>query len=280
MKLLVTGGGGMLGAAVDEAGRGRGWTVHAPGHRDLDVTDPERCRRVMGEGPPEVVVHCAAYTAVDDAESAPERAMHVNRDGTRNVLEAAAEVGAKVIYPSTDYVFDGRATHPYLPDDPPHPLSAYGRSKLAGEVEIRNAPGAHLVVRTSWLYGRGGRNFVDTIRALASEGRELRVVADQHGRPTWAGSLAQVIVELIECHATGTVHACDGGSATWFDLAQAVIDLTGLSAPLVPVSTAEYGAAASRPAYSVLDLAATESLLRRRLPHWRNCLETYLGGPT
>jgi dTDP-4-dehydrorhamnose reductase len=227
-----------------------------------------------------VVVHYAAYTAVDTAEDEPDEAMAVNRGGTGNVVSGAAAVGATVIYPSTDYVFDGSSARPYLPDDAPHPLGAYGRSKLAGEMEVRRTPGAHLIVRTSWLYGVGGRNFVDTVRRRASEGRELRVVADQEGRPTWTESLAVTLLDLIGTGASGTLHACDAGHATWYDLARAVVEITGLEVPVVPVSTAEWGARAPRPARSLLDLTATETLLRRPLPHWRRSLMTYLSSAT
>lgn len=278
MKVLVTGAVGILGRAVSQEARRRSWHVIETGRQTLDVTDPEACREVLAEAGPDLVVHCAAYTSVDRAEAQPARALAVNRDGTRNVLEAARAVGATLVYPSSDYVFDGRAQRPYRPDDEPNPLSAYGRSKLAGEEEVRSAGDGHLIVRTSWLYGGGGKNFVDTIRRLAWDRREIRVVADQRGRPTWSRSLARTMMDLVESGATGTVHASDAGSATWFDLARAVTEIARAPVSPTPVSSAEYGAPAPRPAYSVLDVSATESSLSRPLPHWRSCLETYLGG--
>lgn len=276
MNIVVTGAAGLLGQAVTSEARERAFPVVPLDSRTLDVTDPGRCRRVLGEHGPDWVVHCAAYTAVDRAERETCQAFAVNGDGTRNVVSAAESVGARVLYMSTDYVFDGAGTRPWRPDDPPSPVGAYGRSKLAGEEAVRAAEGAHLIVRTSWLYGSGGGNFVDTIRRLAAERDELRVVGDQTGRPTWAASLAAGLLDLIEIGATGTVHLSDGGTATWVDLARAVIDIVGLDACIVPVTTEEWGAEAPRPSNSVLDLEATTALLGRPLPHWRTMLEVYL----
>jgi dTDP-4-dehydrorhamnose reductase len=279
-SILVTGAGGLLGVAVAGEAKLRGWRVHETFRHTLDVTDREACLLRIREAAPDAVIHCAAYTFVDRAEEEPEHAMALNRDATRNVVEATVAAGGIVVYPSTDYVFDGRATLPYRPDEVPNPLGVYGASKAAGEAEIRLSRGGHLVVRTSWLYGGGGRNFVDTVRTLAAEGRELRVVADQRGRPTWSRSLARTILNLVERGVRGTVHACDAGDATWFELAEAVIRIAGLRASLTPITTAEHHARAPRPAYSVLDLSETEALLDHPLPHWRHSLETYLGGRT
>jgi dTDP-4-dehydrorhamnose reductase len=204
--------------------------------------------------------------------------MAVNRDGTRRVAEAARDAGALVVFPSSDYVFDGHATRPYRVTDPPAPRGVYASSKLAGEEAVRSTGARHLVIRTSWLYGAAGRNFVDTIRGLGGDRDEIRVVCDQRGRPTWARSLATTLLDLVEGGASGTVHASDSGSATWDELARATLELVGARARVVPVSTETYGAAAPRPAYSVLDLAETEALLGRPLPHWRTSLAAYLGG--
>jgi dTDP-4-dehydrorhamnose reductase len=278
MRILVTGAAGLLGSAVTAEARRRGDQVTAAGRERLDVRDRGACRAVMRAAAPDVVVHCAAYTDVDGAEVHEELALEVNRDGVRNVMEAAGDVGAVVVYPSTDYVFDGRARQPYREDHPSSPLGAYGRSKLAGEEVVRAAGDEHLVLRTSWLYGAGGRNFVDTIRRLAGERDELRVVGDQRGRPTWSASLAVALLDLVHAGGRGTLHACDAGDASWDELAGAVIDLLGLGARLVPVTTAEWGAAAPRPTFSVLALERAEALLGRPFPHWRESLRTYLRG--
>jgi dTDP-4-dehydrorhamnose reductase len=163
-------------------------------------------------------------------------------------------------------------------EDAPAPLSAYGRSKLAGEAAVRAVGGPHLVLRTSWLYGAGGRNFVDTIRTLAATRDELRVVCDQTGRPTWSASLARTLLDLLHAGARGTLHACDSGVASWFELAEAVVRGCGCSTRLVPVTAERWGAPAPRPTRSVLDLEETEAILGRPLPHWRTSLEAYLKG--
>ncbi len=281
MKVLVTGAAGLLGRAVVREASRRRHTVVAATRDVLDVTDGEACTWTMIAHRPDVVVHCAAYTAVDRAESEPDEATAVNRDGTRNVVDAADAVGARVVYPSTDYVFDGAARTPYRPHAPTAPLSVYGASKLAGEEEVRRSADAehHLIVRTSWLYGDGGPNFVDTVRGLAARGRELRVVADQRGRPTWSATLAETVLDLLDRGASGTLHACDAGTASWFELAEAVTRLAGTPATLVPVSAEDYGAPAPRPSYSVLDLADTEAVLGRPLPDWTRSLERYLDEP-
>lgn len=276
MRLLVTGAGGLLGRAVVEEARADGLSVTALGRTRLDVTDAARCHEVITAAAPDVVVHCAAYTDVDGAEAEEAVAVRVNRDGSRHVAEATLEAGAVLVYPSTDYVFDGRGSGPHRVDDPTAPMGAYGRSKLAGEEAVRGVGGRHLVVRTSWLYGAGGKNFVDTIRTLAATRDELRVVADQRGRPSWSVSVARTFLELLRADARGTLHACDSGSASWLELAEAVLTACGLSARLVPVTTAEWGAPAPRPANSVLDLGRTEALLGHALPHWTTSLNTYL----
>lgn len=276
MRILLTGGGGLLGSAAAHEARERGWDVVAPGRADLDVTDAHAVRHAVAEAAPDVVLHCAAYTAVDRAEVEAERAVEVNRGGTRAVADACAAVGALLAYPSTDYVFDGRKGEPYRPGDAPHPLSAYGRSKLAGEKEARGAP-RHLVARTSWLYGGGGKNFVDTMLTLAERGGPLRVVDDQRGRPTWTRSLAAALLDLVERDAGGTLHVSDSGEATWRELAVEALRLAGMDDVVVePVSTEAWGAPAPRPRVSVLDLSETERVLGRPLPHWKESLKRYV----
>lgn len=274
--MVVTGAGGLLGRAVTRECRKRAHPVAPTELRTLDVTDPAQCRSVLREERPDWVLHCAAYTAVDRAEREEAEALRINRDGTQAVVDAADEVGARVLYPSTDYVFDGTATRPYRVTDPPCPLSAYGRSKLAGEAVVQASVGDHLVARTSWLYGAGGGNFVDTMLRLGRERDELRVVGDQTGRPTWAASLAATLVDLMERDAHGVFHVGDEGTATWVDLARATLDLARLTTRVVPVTTHEWGAEAPRPSYSVLDLETTTSLLGEPRPHWRTSLEAYL----
>jgi dTDP-4-dehydrorhamnose reductase len=243
----------------------------------LDVRDASRCARAVEEGEADVIIHCAAYTDVDGAEGDERQAMEVNRDGARNMADAARAQRSLMIYLSTDYVFDGRASRPYEETDQPNPLGVYGRSKLAGEEAVRGVRGRHLIVRTSWLYGGGGSNFVDTIRNLARERSELRLVADQRSRPTWSRSLARTLLDLAASGVTGTIHGCDSGTASWYELAQAIKAMKGLSVQLVPIPAAEWKAAAPRPLYSVLNLEKAEGVLNRSLPPWEESLQSYLG---
>ncbi len=275
MRVLVTGARGLLGAAVAAEARARGHEVVALGHAELDVTDAAAVREAIAATRPDVVVHCAAYTAVDRAESEPERARAVNRDGTRYVAEAAAEVGAVIVYVSTDYVFDGTKRTPYLPTDEANPLSVYGRTKLEGEEAVAEVGGEALTVRTSWLYGPGN-GFVPAILRRAREGGALRVVDDQRGRPTWAPHAAVTILDLFESGARGAWHVAGGGDCTWLELAREALALDALPVEAHAISTAAYGAPAPRPAYSVLALDATEERLGRRMPHWREGLRGHL----
>ncbi len=298
--MLVTGAAGLLGSEVVRAAGARGYEVLAADRSALDVTDREAVRGMLlgsgGSNPPFTdVVHCAAYTAVDRAEEEPDLAARVNVGATRHVAEAAADAGARFVYVSTDYVFDGKARTPYAPDAPVSPLSVYGRTKLEGErVALASQPGA-LVIRTSWLYGAGGRNFVS---AMLERGREradgaapgeaapagaapagaepLRVVNDQRGRPSWARNTAEGLLALVGRRVRGVWHVADGGEATWLELAREAFRLCGVPTPLDPVSTEAWGAPAPRPPYSVLDVAGTEAILGRARMDWREALRRYL----
>ncbi len=273
----MTGAGGMLALAVLRVLEERGHEVVALDRAGLDVTDQDAVReRILGERP-DVVVQCAAYTAVDRAEEEEELAMRVNALATRYVACACDEVGALLVYPSTDYVFNGNARMPYLPDEPPHPVNAYGRSKVAGEAAAREARRA-LVIRTSWLYGEGGPNFVETITRLARERETVEVVDDQVGRPTWTGSLARTISELMERGVAGMFHASDAGApVTWFGFAREIVARQELAARIVPVPSSRFPRPAPRPGWSVLDCSETERTLGRPLPSWSDTLQRYLG---
>jgi dTDP-4-dehydrorhamnose reductase len=277
LRILVTGAAGLLGNAVVRTAEERGHEVRACGRSTLDVTDPGEVDRRLRTELPDVVVHCAAYTAVDRAEEEVDQAMAVNRDGTRNVAMAAAQIGATVVYPSTDYVFDGRTDTPYGPDDETSPLSAYGVSKLAGEQVLAVSGCSRMVIRTSWLYGSGGRDFVDVVLERGERrGSEMTVVDDQVGCPTWTGSLAPGIVDLAESGAHGTYHLCDAGQASWLDLARQVAQDAGLDMVFKATSTLAWGEAAKRPPFSVLDCAKVEPILGRSMTPWRESLRTYL----
>jgi dTDP-4-dehydrorhamnose reductase len=280
--VLVTGAGGQLGRALGALVPEAVLLSRA----DLDVTHREAVERAVARHRPAVVVHAAAWTAVDAAEADPEGARAVNVGGTEAVARAAERVGALLVYPSTDYVFGGDLGRPYREDDRPAPLSVYGRTKLEGEAAAR-ALDRHLVVRTSWVFGEG-RNFVRAVLGRAARGEELRVVADQVGLPTYALDLARGILALVEAGVTGTFHLAGGGApCAWADLAEAALGAAvraGLlrDPPSVRrVSTAEYdsarpGPVARRPAYSVLDCSKAAALGVRLRP-WREALEEYVG---
>lgn len=232
--------------------------------QDLDITKPREVLNTLRQAQPDWVLHTAAFTQVDLAESRPEEAFLVNAWGTRNVAAAAGEAGAAVLYYSTDYVFDGKRRRAYSEWDVASPLNVYGESKLAGENEVRSLCSRHLIIRTSWLFGPGGRHFVRTILTRAQQGSALRVINDQRGSPTYTLDLAVASKELIELGARGICNVTNSGSCTWFELACAVLRLAGLEAEVTPVESSDFETAAVRPAYSVLD---------------RQCLLAYGIGP-
>lgn len=276
MKLLITGAGGLLGSDLARTALARSHDVTAPLRSDLDVTDPQAVRSVVASARPDVIIHCAAYSDVDGAEEHPELAMLVNRDSTRYLAAAAVEGAARFVYVSSDYVFDGAQASPYAPDAATTPLSVYGRSKLAGEEVCRDLVGGALVARTGWLYGGSRANFVTSMIARAARGEVLRVVDDQVGGPSWTRYVAEGLLDLVAHQVQGTWHVADRGSCSWAELAREAVDLGGLEAEVVGVSSAAWGAMAARPPYSVLDVTATERLLGQDRPHWRAALSRFV----
>jgi dTDP-4-dehydrorhamnose reductase len=274
MRLLVTGGAGMLGQAVAAAATRLGHNVIALPRADLDITDADHVRRVVAAAEPRAVVNCAAWTDVDGAETAEAAATEVNGAGAGNVARAAAENGARVVHVSTDYVFDGSKTTPWVESDPVAPLGAYGRSKLAGEEEVSLADGEHAIVRSAWLFGAGGRNFVDTMLALADERDEVSVVTDQVGCPTWTGHLAEALVELAERRGdVGIFHAAAAGACSWYELAIEVFARAAVRCRVLPTTAERFARPAPRPAYSVLE---TEREATPILPPWQDGVAAYL----
>jgi dTDP-4-dehydrorhamnose reductase len=253
----------MLGQDVMRAAGERGVGF---AHAELDVTDADAVAEVLGGA---TVINCAAYTNVDGAEADPETANAVNAEGARNLAEAAA----RVIYVSTDYVFDGTKAGPYVESDPVNPLSAYGRSKLAGERATLTASPQSVIVRTSWLFGAGGGNFVATMLRIGEERGEVAVVDDQVGCPTFTGHLADALVALAEGHGHGFLHVAGSGSCSWFELARTIFDRAGMDVDVRPCTTDEFPRPARRPANSVL---ASERGAPA-LPAWQEGLDAYLG---
>jgi len=273
MRLLVTGATGMLGQDVAAAASRAGHDVVALSHRDLDVTDVDAVRHAVLDAQPAAVVNCAAWTDVDGAEPAEEDATAVNGTGAGIVAGAAANAGALAVHVSTDYVFAGDAGEPYLESDEVGPLTGYGRSKLAGELAVRESAPRHAIVRAAWLFGPGGKNFVDTMRRLAAEREEVTVVDDQVGCPTYTGHLAQALVEIAERGLTGTMHVAGAGLCSWYELAEATFAATGADVVLLRGSSADLDRPAPRPAFSVL---VSERDDTPRLPHWREALHAHL----
>jgi dTDP-4-dehydrorhamnose reductase len=274
MRLLVTGGAGMLGQAVAAAATRLGHDVIALPRADLDITDADHVRRVIAAAEPRAVVNCAAWTDVDGAETAEAAATEINGAGAGNVARAAVQNGARVVHVSTDYVFDGTKRTPWVESDPVAPLGAYGRSKLVGEQEVAAADGEHAIVRSAWLFGAGGRNFVDTMLALAHERDEVSVVTDQVGCPTWTGHLAEALVELAERRGdVGVFHAAAAGACSWYELAVEVFARAGVRCRVLPTTAERFARPAPRPAYSVLE---TEREARPILPPWQDGVAAYL----
>jgi dTDP-4-dehydrorhamnose reductase len=271
MKVLITGANGQLGQAL-QATAPVNVSIIAAGSAELDIGDAATVEALLLAERPDAIFNAAAYTAVDKAESEEALAVRTNAEGVANLARAAGAIGARLVHVSTDFVFDGLSGVPYLPDAPTAPLGVYGRTKRQGELAA--GPDA-LVVRTAWVYGSRGGNFVRTMLRLMAERDEVRVVADQIGTPTFAGSLADALWRLHAAGAKGLFHYTDSGAASWYDFAVAIqeealaIGLLTRAVPVLPIATSDYPTPAARPHYSVLDKSATFALLGGAAPHWR-----------
>jgi dTDP-4-dehydrorhamnose reductase len=275
-RVLVTGASGMLASDLLPLLAASGWEVLARPKSDLDVADAAAVSRALREMHPDVVVNCAAFTKVDACETDP-RAFEVNAAGVANLADACGHVAAQLVQISTDFVFDGSKAAPYVEDDPVNPLSAYGRSKRAGEEAALRLPGS-LVVRASWLFGRSGWNFIEAILKQVEGGKSrLSVVVDQIGRPTATTDLSEAILALLEAGAAGIYHFANRGEVSWNDFAREILWLAGRTDVAVdPATSGEIARPAPRPAYSVLDTGKFERLTGRRIRHFRDPLAEYL----
>jgi dTDP-4-dehydrorhamnose reductase len=276
-RILLTGAGGMLGSDLAPVLAGAGHEVFPRPRSDLDITREPEIARAFRELQPHVVVNCAAFTRVDDCESNP-RAMDVNARGVGFLADQCLRRDAHLVQVSTDFVFDGAKRAPYAEEDPPSPLSAYGVSKLEGEVAALRVPSG-LVVRSSWLFGHGGWNFIEAILKQAEAGRgAIPVVNDQTGRPTATPDLSEAILALIEASAVGIYHFANHGEVTWFDFAREILDLSGHGdVEVAPIDSAALRRPARRPAYSVLDTSRYEKVTAHPVRHYRDALVEYLG---
>ncbi|WP_106767211.1 dTDP-4-dehydrorhamnose reductase [Paenibacillus faecalis] len=282
MKVLVTGSRGQIGQDVVSLFSEAGHHVIACGRRELDITNMEHCQQVISVHQPEVIIHCASYTAVDAAETNVDEAYLVNATGTGNMALSAERVGAKLVYISTDYVFNGQSPHPYYEYDRPDPQSIYGKTKRAGECLVQGLCSQWFIVRTSWVFGRHGQNFVKTMLRLGQERELLQVVNDQKGSPTYTVDLVHFLLELTATEKYGIYHASNSGACTWYEFAKAIFEkaqeLLGVSfkARLEPCRTDEFPRAAPRPENSVLGHLAIRNNQFDEFRHWSEALEEFL----
>jgi dTDP-4-dehydrorhamnose reductase len=284
MRIGVTGAAGQVGSDLIPAIAAASHEPVAWTRATLDVTDISSVKRALAQVGPDLVIHAAAYTAVDRAEEEPAVARAVNVEGTANVAAVCAARRVPIFYLSTDYVFDGAGRAPYPPDQAPGPLNVYGLSKLEGENRVRSSGAEFLIVRSSWVYGAHGANFVKTILRLARECEVLHVVQDQIGSPTWSRTLAGAVVQLGTAGARGVLHVTDrtlGGDRqagiSRYDFASAILREMGITTPVKPIELAASSRPARRPAYCVLDISETERRLGRSMPCWRDSLRGMLG---
>ena len=278
MQILITGALGQLGRAAVALAGARGWEVWPTDLAELDITRPEAVLAYLAGRRPAVVLNAAAATRVDDLEADPDLAVRVNALGPRNLATACRRLGLKLIHLSTDYIFDGAKAGPYLEWDPPQPLSVYGQSKLLGEQWVREQCPDHFIVRTAWLYGIPGPNFVQAILARArslSGAEELKVVHDQRGTPTSAEALAVQVLALAETEAFGTYHAACHGEATWYEFARVILEHAGLAANLVPCATEAFPRPAPRPPNSVLENRMLKIIGLDLMPDWQTAFSRF-----
>ncbi len=278
MKVLVTGVRGQLGYDVVRELEKRGHTALGVDIQEMDITDMVSVEKVIGEAAPDAVIHCAAYTAVDAAEENEDLCRRVNADGTRNIAEMCRRLDCKMIYISTDYVFDGTGEKLWETDDMRAPVSVYGQTKYEGELAVQELLEKYFIVRIAWVFGINGNNFVKTMLKLAQTHDSLRVVNDQFGSPTYTFDLARLLVDMVETNKYGVYHATNEGICSWYDFACAIFRKAGLGDKITvhPVSTAEYGARANRPANSRMSKDKLDKMGFERLPAWEDALERYL----
>ena len=276
MKVLVAGAAGMLAKDLIPCLVLRGHEVVAPLESDLDITRLDVIRGWIGSGDPDVLINCAAYTKVDQAESEERLAGIINGLAVQNLCLACQEADVPLVHFSTDYVFDGTKNGPYTIYDHPNPINAYGRTKLLGEEYIQWLLRRFYLVRTSWLFGLHGTNFIETMLNLAQKQEQVSVVNDQRGCPTWTQHLSEAVVSLIESGRYGVYHATNSGPTTWFEYAREIFRLAGTGTEVLPITSDQFPTAAARPKNSVLDPFPLTEVMGREMPSWQEALEQYL----
>jgi len=277
LMFMVTGVNGQLGHDVMMQLKEKNFDVIAPKRDEFNLTNEDQVKKYILKEKPDVIIHCAAYTAVDNAEEEKDLCYSVNVEGTRAVAEAAEKINARVVYISTDYVFDGLGQEPHLEEKETNPVNYYGYTKEQGEKIIRGLIGKHFIVRTSWVYGINGKNFVKTMLNLAESRNEINVVSDQTGAPTYSKDLADFIVNLIQTKKYGTYHGVNEGYCSWHEFAESIFKKSGIKMIVNPISSEEYPTKAKRPMNSRLSKNSIDKAGIERLPHWEDALTRFLG---
>ena len=276
MKVLVTGVKGQLGYDVVGELTKRGITSIGVDIDEMDITDPESVKSVITEAAPDAVIHCAAYTAVDAAEDNVDLCRRVNRDGTQNIANVCKALDCKMVYISTDYVFDGEGTRPWEPDDKQTPLNVYGQTKYEGELAVMNTLSKYFIVRIAWVFGINGKNFVKTMLNLAKTHDKLTVVNDQTGSPTYTYDLARLLVDMVLTDKYGIYHATNEGFVTWYEFACEIFKTAGVDIEVLPVPSSEYPTKAKRPSNSRMSKDKLKENGFEPLPTWQDALKRYI----
>lgn len=276
MKVLVTGVKGQLGHDVMDELSKRGIDSIGVDIDEMDITDALSVDKVLKEANPDAVIHCAAYTAVDAAEDNVDLCRRVNADGTQNIADICKELDCKMVYISTDYVFDGEGTRPWEPDDERHPLNVYGQTKYEGELAVENTLEKYFIVRIAWVFGVNGKNFIKAVLNKAKTTDTLTVVEDQFGSPTYTYDLARLLVDMVETDKYGFYHATNEGICNWYEFACEIFRQAGVKVTVVPVSSSEYPAKAKRPSNSRMSKEKLTLNGFEKLPSWQDALKRYL----
>lgn len=276
MKVLVTGVKGQLGYDVANELEKRGHEAVGTDVEEMDITDAAKVREILTEENPDAVIHCAAYTAVDAAEENVELCRRINAEGTENIARVCSELNCKLLYVSTDYVFNGEGERPWEPDDEREPLNVYGQTKCEGELAVEKYVEKFFIVRIAWVFGVNGKNFIKTMLRLGKDHDELTVVADQIGSPTYTFDLSRLLVDMIESDKYGRYHATNEGLCTWYEFAVEIFRQAGMDVHVRPVTSEEYPAKAKRPHNSRMDKRKLEENGFERLPEWKDALSRYL----
>ncbi len=276
MKVLVTGAKGQLGTDLMNELAKRGIEGIGVDIQEMDITDAEACRRVIKNSGADAVIHCAAYTAVDAAEDNVDLCRRINGEGTRNVACACKEADIKLMYISTDYVFDGQGTRPWEPDDERHPLNVYGQTKYEGELAVEELSDKYFIVRIAWVFGVAGKNFIKTMLRLGKERGAVSVVDDQIGSPTYTYDLARLLVDMIQTDKYGRYHATNEGLCSWYEFAKEIFRQADMNVPVTPVSSDQFPAKAARPSNSRLSKEKLSENGFERLPAWQDALGRFL----